>query len=110
MKNRHICLAMLMLGASSLAFAQSDCSAIQDSDQRAYCNAREGLGQCESISDGNLAAICRAELEGGSCYFIKDNDQRAYCFGRQGDDSDCSSISDSELRSQCYALAKRRRR
>lgn len=60
MKKALICFAMLMCGASGSAFSQS-CASIGDSDQRAYCYAKQRNGSCASIGSSDLRAQCYAE-------------------------------------------------
>ncbi|MFL1552589.1 hypothetical protein ACI77I_26500, partial [Pseudomonas sp. D47] len=56
---------VLLLMISGYAFA--GCDSIGDSDQRAYCRAKEGHGSCNSISASDLRYTCNAETNGSSC-------------------------------------------
>lgn len=49
---------VMLLMLSGYAFA--GCDSIGDSDQRAYCKAKEGRGSCGSINDRDLRAQCDA--------------------------------------------------
>ncbi|MEG8232515.1 hypothetical protein [Pseudomonas orientalis] len=51
-------IVVMLLMVSGYAFA--GCDSIGDSDQRAYCKAKEGRGSCGSINDRDLRAQCDA--------------------------------------------------
>ncbi|AZF42519.1 hypothetical protein C4J87_2360 [Pseudomonas sp. R1-43-08] len=92
---------LLLMMISGYTFA--GCDSIGDSDQRAYCKAKEGRGSCGSINDRDLRYACNAETNGGSCNSIDDRDQRYLCNARTNNGS-CGSIDDRDLRAQCDAL------
>jgi len=47
-----------------LAALNTDCYVLSSADQRAFCLAREhGVSHCYSISDRELRAQCRAEVQ-----------------------------------------------
>jgi hypothetical protein len=92
---------VVLLMISGYAFA--GCATIGDSDQRAYCRAKEGSGTCGSISNRDLRHACNAETNGGSCNSIDDHDQRYLCNAKTNNGT-CGPINDRDLRAQCEAL------
>ncbi|WP_431602852.1 hypothetical protein [Pseudomonas orientalis] len=98
-KTMRLMFVMLLM-VSGYAFA--GCDSIGDSDQRAYCKAKEGLGNCGSINDRDLRYACNAQTNGGSCNSIDDRDQRYLCNARTNRGS-CGSIDDRDLRYACNA-------
>jgi hypothetical protein len=61
----------------------SQCSVIQDPDQRANCRAQadRNSSQCSFIQNSDLRAMCRAQVERkpSQCSFIQNSDLRAQC-------------------------------
>lgn len=70
-------MLVVLLMFSGYTFAS--CASISDSDQRAFCNARQSGSSCANISNSELRAECNAEMNGSSCANISDSERRAYC-------------------------------
>ena len=71
------------MNAVGLLLALVNCTAFEQTDQRAYCQALEqnNSGQCYAIQDAELRTQCRSEVLGESslCYSIVNADKRTAC-------------------------------
>lgn len=71
------------MSAAFLLLAMTDCYAITDADQRAYCQAiqQNNVGACYAIQSPNLRTQCRAELsdDKSKCYAISNQAERVEC-------------------------------
>ena len=91
-----------VLALSNYASSSGSCYNISNSDEQAYCLAKQGKGSCYAIISSDLRARCNALQNHGSCYNISNSDERAYCLAQQGKGS-CYTIHASDLRARCLS-------